>query len=424
MLSALQNAWKISELRKKILFTIAMFAVYRLGAHIPVPGVIPGALKELFSQGGLLGFLDLFSGGALARFSVFALGINPYITASIILQLLTVVIPKLEQLAREGQEGRRKMAQYTRYLTAVLGLIQATGITFWLRGLNYQSPMLKSTDGFSLFLIIITLTAGTTFIMWLGEQINEYGIGNGISLLIFASIISRIPSGIAKVVNYVILGEVNILNALLFVIIAAAVIIAIVMIQEGSRRIPVQYAQRVVGRKMYGGQSTHIPMKVNSAGVMPVIFGSSVLLFPATIAQFIDKPWAQSIKNILSPGEPLYIILYAFLVIFFTYFYTAIMFNPIEIADNMKKNGGFIPGLRPGKPTAEYLQRVLNRITLAGAVFLAIIAIMPDMIIGITNIPNIYFGGTSLLIVVGVSLDTMRQIETYLLMRHYEGFLK
>lgn len=424
MLSALQNAWKISELRKKILFTIAMFAVYRLGAHIPVPGVIPGALKELFSQGGLLGFLDLFSGGALARFSVFALGINPYITASIILQLLTVVIPKLEQLAREGQEGRRKMAQYTRYLTAVLGLIQATGITFWLRGLNYQSPMLKSTDGFSLFLIILTLTAGTTFIMWLGEQINEYGIGNGISLLIFASIISRIPGGIAKVVNYVILGEVNVLSVLLFVIIAAAVIIAIVMIQEGSRRIPVQYAQRVVGRKMYGGQSTNIPMKVNSAGVMPVIFGSSVLLFPATIAQFIDKPWAQSIKNILSPGEPLYIVLYAFLVIFFTYFYTAIMFNPIEIADNMKKNGGFIPGLRPGKPTAEYLQRVLNRITLAGAVFLAIIAIMPDMIIGITNIPNIYFGGTSLLIVVGVSLDTMRQIETYLLMRHYEGFLK
>jgi len=420
MLETLLNVWKISELRKKIFFTLAMIVVYRLGAHIPVPGVDNAALEQLFRQGGILGFMDLFSGGAMSRFSIFALGINPYIIASVVLQLLTVVIPKLEQLAREGEEGRRKISQYTRYATVVLGLIQALGISFWLRNLG----ILETADAFSMFIIIITLTAGTTFIMWIGEQINENGIGNGISLLIFASIISRLPGGTASIYKYLSVGEISFLNVFFFLVIALVVIALVVLIQEGQRRIPVQYAQRVVGRRLYGGQSTHIPFKVNQAGVMPVIFASSVLLFPATIAQFITKPWAQSIANALNPDTVLYNVLYAGMILFFTYFYTAITFNPIEVAENMKKNGGFIPGLRPGKPTADYLTRVLNRITLLGAIFLAGIAVLPNFVIAATHIPGIYFGGTSLLIVVGVALDTVRQLEAYLMMRHYQGFLK
>ncbi len=419
MLSALKNAFKVEELRRKLLFVLAMIAVYRIGAHIPVPGIDSQALEKFFQGQGVLGFLDMFSGGALRRFTIFAMSISPYITASIIMQLLTVVVPKLEELAKQGQEGRKVITRYTRYATVVLGLIQGTGITLMIK--NYGA--IANPTFFNLATIVITLTAGTVFLMWLGEQITEKGIGNGISLIIFTSIISRFPTAVITTVKELKAGAINIFNVLIFVAIAVIVIGLVIYIQEGQRKIPVRYSKRVVGRKVYGGQSTHIPMKVNQAGVIPVIFASSVLLFPATIARFIQHDWAQSIARMLSPGSPLYIGLYALLIIFFTYFYTAISFNPIEVADNMKKHGGFIPGRRPGRPTASYLDKVLTRITLAGAIFLALIAILPNFVINLTGI-QARFGGTALLIVVGVALRTMQQIETQLLSRHYEGFIK
>ncbi|ADG81202.1 preprotein translocase subunit SecY [Thermincola potens] len=422
MFEALKSSLKLGDLRKKILFTLAMFVVFRIGAHIPVPGINHTAIEQLIKGGGsLLGFFDVISGGAFKRFSIFAMSITPYINASIIMQLLTVVIPKLEQLSKEGEEGRKKITQYIRYGTVVLGFIQSLGMAFTLRA----AGALENPSFGSYMIIAITLTAGTAFLMWLGEQITEKGIGNGISLIIFAGIVAGIPGGLYNIYEAVRVGTVNPLSVVLLVIVAALVIAAVVAVNEGQRRIPVQYAKRVVGRRVYGGQSTHIPLKVNQAGVIPIIFASSILMFPTTIANFFpNNAFSKWINSVFAWGSVSHSIMYALLIIFFTYFYTAITFNPMDVADNMKKYGGFIPGLRPGRPTAEYLDKILTRITLSGAVFLALIAILPAIILGATKIPNIYFGGTSLLIVVGVALETMKQIESHLLMRHYQGFMK
>lgn len=418
MLSALSNILKITELREKVVFTLAMFLVFRAGTHIPVPGVDVSVIEQMFTSGNLFGLLDLFSGGALSKFSVFAMSITPYINASIIMQLLTVVVPKLEQWSKEGEEGRKKITQVTRYGTVLLGFVQAIGMAVGLK-----AAIINPSIG-SMLLIALTLTAGTTFLMWLGEQITEKGIGNGISLIIFAGIVSRIPDGVYVIYQYLTAGTINLFNLLLFIVIGLAMIVLVIAISQGQRRIPVQYAKRVVGRKTYGGHSTHIPLKVNQAGVIPIIFASSVLMFPVTIAQFIDIPWVKTVAGWFAWGTPLQTTLYALLIIFFTYFYTAVTMNISDMAENMKKYGGFIPGLRPGKPTADYLDRVMTRITLAGSIFLAFIAILPNFIAAVTNIPGVYFGGTALLIVVGVALDTMKQIEALVLMRHYQGFMK
>ncbi|MBS4024173.1 MAG: preprotein translocase subunit SecY [Clostridia bacterium] len=420
MLSSIKSAWKLDDLRRKIIFTLAMFFVFRIGAHVPVPGINTDILKQIVSEGLIFGFFDVISGGAFSAFTVFAMSITPYINASIIMQLMTVVVPKLEQLAKEGDEGRKKIAQYTRYGTVVLGFIQAIGMSFALS----QYGVIINPSLNNLLVIAVTLTAGTAFLMWLGELITEKGIGNGISLIIFAGIISGLPSGINTMTQYIQTGTTNIFTVLLFSIIGLLVMVGVVAVHEGQRRIPVQYAKRVVGRKVYGGQSTHIPLKVNQAGVIPVIFAMSILLFPQTIASwFPNSGIAAFVSRSLNFDSILYMVIYATFIIFFTYFYTAVTFNPADVADNMKKYGGFIPGLRPGKPTAEYIDRVLTRITLAGAMFLAGIAIMPNIIMKITDL-NIFFGGTALIIVVGVALETMKQIESHLLMRHYQGFMK
>jgi len=400
------------------MFTLAMFLVFRAGTHIPVPGVNSAVIEQLFTSGNLLGMLDLFSGGALSKFSVFAMSITPYINASIIMQLLTVVVPTFEQWAKEGDEGRKKITQITRYGTVLLGFIQAIGMAFGLKAAVIDPGIA------SYLLIAITLTAGTTFLMWLGEQITEKGIGNGISLIIFAGIVSSLPSGLNKIYEYFNAGTINIFKLVIFFVIALAMIILVIAISQGQRKIPVQYARRVVGRKQYGGHSTHIPLKMNQAGVIPIIFASSVLMFPVTIAQFVDVAWVKTVAGWFAWGTPLQTTLYALLIVFFTYFYTAVTMNISDMAENMKKYGGFIPGLRPGKPTADYLDRVMTRITLAGAIFLAFIAILPNFIAAITDIQGVYFGGTALLIVVGVALDTMKQIESIVLMRHYQGFMK
>ncbi|HWQ62056.1 MAG TPA: preprotein translocase subunit SecY [Negativicutes bacterium] len=418
MLSALANVFKIPELRQKVMFTLAMFLIFRAGTHIPVPGVDASVIEQLFTQGNLFGLLDLFSGGALSKFSIFAMSITPYINSSIIMQLLTVVVPKFEQWAKEGEEGRKKITQITRYGTVLLGFVQAIGMAFGLK-----VAILNPGAG-SIILIALTLTAGTTFLMWLGEQITEKGIGNGISLIIFAGIVSRLPDGLNVIFQYLKAGTINYFNLALFIIIAVAMIVFVILIQQGQRKIPVQYAKRVVGRKMYGGHSTHIPLKVNQAGVIPIIFASSVLMFPITIAQFVDIDWVKTVAEWFGWGTILNTTMYALLIIFFTYFYTAVTLNISDMAENMKKYGGFIPGLRPGKPTADYLDRVMTRITLAGAIFLAFIAILPNIVVWATNIQGVYFGGTALLIVVGVALDTMKQIEALILMRHYQGFMK
>lgn len=421
MLNSLKNAFKIDELRNKVLFTLAMLFIFRLGAHIPVPGVNADVFRKLVEGGTLFGFFDVISGGAFKNFSIFAMSITPYINASIIIQLLTVVIPTLERLAKEGEEGRKKITQYTRYLTVVLAFVQAIGTVFALR----NQGVLGNPSIWSYLLVAITITAGTTFLMWLGEQITEKGIGNGISLLIFAGIVSRVPSGIYNIVEYLQAGTINILSVILLVVIGALVIAAIVAVQEGQRRIPVQYAKRVVGRRVYGGQTTHLPLKVNQAGVIPVIFASSILMFPTQIAQwFSGNKVADWFVQYFGWGSFLHTVFYALLIIGFTYFYTAVIMNPIDIADNIKKYGGFIPGIRPGRPTAEYISRVMGRVTLAGAVFLALIAVLPNFVLLATRIPNIYFGGTALLIVVGVALDTMKQVESHMLMRSYQGFIK
>ena len=422
MLDALKSSLKAGDLRKRIFFTLLMFFVFRIGAHIPVPGINAQAMEALVKGGGnILGFFDVISGGAFKRFSIFAMSITPYINASIIMQLLTVVIPKLEKMSKEGEEGRKKITQYVRYATIVLGFIQSLGMAFTLKA---YGALITPGIG-SYMLIAITLTAGTAFLMWLGEQITEKGIGNGISLIIFAGIVASLPGALMRIYEALRAGAINAFSVILLVVIAALVIAAIVAVNEGQRRIPVQYAKRVVGRRVYGGQSTHIPLKVNQAGVIPVIFASSILLFPSTIANFFPtSPAAQWVLRVFNWGGAAHTIFYALFIIFFTYFYTSITFNPMDVADNMKKYGGFIPGLRPGRPTAEYLDKILTRVTLSGAIFLALIAILPTFVLLTTKIQNVYFGGTGLLIVVGVALETMKQIESHLLMRHYQGFMK
>ena len=420
MFSTLRNAWKIPDLRKKMLYTLIMIAIFRLGSAIPVPGIDKSKLATLFAgDDGLLGFFNLMSGGAFKNFTIFALGISPYITASIIVNLLTIAFPTLEAISKEGPEGRKKLTQYTRYGTVILALIQAFGISVGL----FRNAFI-TYDSVSIFVSIVTLTAGTAFLMYLGEKITENGIGNGISLFIFAGIIGRFPTGLLSTFGKFQNGEVGILNILLFGVIIVAVIVAVIYIQQGTRKVPVQYAKRVVGRKMYGGHSTHIPLKVNQAGVIPVIFSVSILMFPLTIAQFWPTgsvyTWLQA--N-MGPQSVFYNVLYVIFIIFFTYFYTSVTFNPVEVASNMKQNGGFIPGIRPGKPTAEYLQKTLSRITVAGALFLAAIAVLPTVLLAFSKL-QISFGGTPLLIAVGVALETSKQIEAQMVMRHYQGFLK
>lgn len=395
-----------------------MFIVFRAGTQIPVPGVNAAMIERLFNSGNLFGLLDLFSGGALSKFSIFAMSITPYINASIITQLLTVVIPTLEEWSKEGAEGAKKINKINRYVAVGLGAIQAIGMAYGLRA------AVNNPDFFSFAMIVITLTAGSLLLMWIGEQITAKGIGNGISLIIFAGIISRLPNGLAVIGRYLQAGTINVFNVLIFAVLAILMVMFVVAITVAYRKVPVQYAKRIVGRKMYGGHTTYIPLKVNQASVMPIIFASSVLMFPVTIAQFIKIPWIQKVAGYLAWGTPLQTTLYILLILFFTYFYTAVSLNIPDLSDNLKKYGGFIPGLRPGQPTTDYLDRVMNRITLAGAVFLAFIAIMPNLIVWLTGISGVYFGGTALLIVVGVALDTMKQVESMTLMRHYQGFMK
>ncbi len=427
MLSGFQNIGKIPELKRRILNTLLLIAVYRIGAHIPTPGINSEALSAFFkaAQGTLLGLFDMFSGGAMSQLSVFALGIMPYISASIILQLLTVVIPTLERLSKEGEAGRKKITQYTRYGTVVLSTIQGFGIAFGLEGMTGPGGEMVVLDPGWPFRIItvITLTAGTALIMWIGEQITERGIGNGISLIIFAGIVAGIPNAVGNTFRLVNTGEMSIFIALSILLMMVVVVGAIIFMERGQRRIQVQYAKRVVGRRVYGGQNTHIPLKLNTSGVIPPIFASSIIMFPATVANFIHVPWVQSIAAALMPGHWAYSVLYVGFIIFFCYFYTAIVFNPVDVADNMKKYGGFIPGIRPGRPTAEYIDKVLSRITLGGAVYVSAVCVLPTILIGRFNVP-FYFGGTALLIVIGVAMDTLSQIEAHLLSRHYEGFLK
>jgi preprotein translocase subunit SecY len=419
MWQSLVNAWKLPDLRKKLLFTALIIALYRLGCYIPVPGVDPKAVAGSSGGGGVLDFMNLFTGGGLQNMAIFALGIMPYITASIIMQLLTMVSKRLEALMKEGPAGQKKVNQITRYSTAGLALIESIGFVFLFNSEQYNA--FTNVGGLTPlrgFLVVITLTVGAVMVMWLGELITQRGIGNGISLMIFASIVSRLPGGLFKLFT-----TMNPFYWVLMAVVAVAVVVFIIFITQGQRRIPVQYAKRVVGRKVYGGQSTYLPLRVNMAGVIPVIFASSVLLLPVTLAQMVPWGWTRWLANVFGPNSWWYIVAEVILIILFTYFYTAVQFNPIDQADNLKKYGGFVPGIRPGRPTAAYLDRVLTRITFPGACFLALIVLLPTALIKGLGVP-FYFGGTSILIVVGVALDTMQQMESQLLMRHYEGFLK
>lgn len=425
--SGFQNILKLPELKKRIFYTFALLFVYRVGVHIPTPGIDGAALASFFAQakGTLLAMFDMFSGGALERLSVFALGIMPYISASIILQLLTVVIPHLERLSKEGEHGRKKITQYTRYGTVLLSIIQGLGISIGLE--NMAAPggaqiVIMPGWGFRL-MTVITLTAGTAFIMWLGEQITERGIGNGISLIIFAGIIARMPAAVGNTFRLLSTGEMGIFAVILLIVLMISVVAVIIFMEQGQRRIPVQYAKRVVGRKLYGGQTTHLPLKINTSGVIPPIFASSIIMFPATLANFIDIPIMKTISAAMMPGSFFYELIFVGFIIFFCFFYTAVTFNPDEVAENMKKNGGYIPGIRPGKRTADYIDKVLTRITLGGAIYVSAVCVLPSVLITKFNVP-FYFGGTALLIVVGVSIDTVAQIESHMLTRNYEGFLK
>jgi preprotein translocase subunit SecY len=424
MLQTVLNAFTVQEIRKKLIFTAGILALYRLGAYIPSPGVDANAIKDGVSGVGgsnILGFLNLFSGGSLSRLSLFALGIMPYITASIILQLLTVVVPSLERLQKEGEVGQQKITQYTRYLTVVLAFAQSLGYVFLFTSSSFSAggaSIIGERTFPKVFLIVVSLTAGCTVLMWMGELITQRGIGNGISLMIFASIVSRIPEGITKWWN-----NPDQVFVVMMPFIALAVIVAIVFVQEGQRRIPVQYAKRVVGRRMTSGGSTYLPLRVNMAGVIPVIFAASIMAFPPTIGQMINTPAALDFAAFFSPNSWHYVVGEVFFIIIFTYFYTAVTFNPVDQADNLKKYGGFIPGVRPGRPTAEYLDRILSRLTFPGALYLGAVAALPTILISQTS-ANFFFGGTSILIVVGVALDTVKQLEAQLMMRNYEGFLK
>ncbi len=455
MFESFKNIFSIPDLRRRLIFTFTLLAVYRIGGHIPTQGIDNTALLQLFEQqgGSFLGFYDLFAGGNFRRFTIFALGIMPYISASIILQLLTVIWPYLERLSKEGDVGRKKITQYTRYGTVLISIIQSMGISIWLeslKGIGGSGPVVISPGwGFRL-MTILTLTTGTAFIMWLGEQISERGIGNGISLIIFAGIIVRLPAAILNTIQDMMTRNISPITVVILLIMMIAVVAGIVFVERAQRRIPVSYARRVVGRRVYGGQSTHLPLRVNTGGVIPVIFASSILAVPPTLGQFTplkNVGWINSILNQLDYSMPLYALLYFLLIVFFCFFYTSIIFNPVDTADNLKKYGGFIPGIRPGKRTAEYIDKTLTRITFGGAVYLGLVALLPMFLIsglkvqtipfiGIyldTLLPNFitqglnvkfYFGGTSLLIVVGVAMDTVQQIEAQLIMRHYEGFLK
>ncbi len=425
--SGFQNVFKIPELKRRILFTAGLLIVYRVGVHVPVPGIDSTALAAFFAraQGTLLGLFDMFSGGALERLSVFALGIMPYISASIILQLLTVVIPHLEQLKKEGEQGRKKITQYTRYGTVLLSIIQGFGIAVGLESMSAPggAPVVISAGWQFRILTVITLTAGTAFIMWLGEQITERGIGNGISLIIFTGIVCRLPSAMTNTYRQLAIGELSIFLTLILLVLMVAVVGFIIFVEQGQRRIPVQYPKRQVGRRIYGGQSTHLPLKINTSGVIPPIFASSIIMFPATIANFINVPWMQKVSGYMRPGTGVYEVLFVGFIFFFCYFYTAVTFNPVDVADNMKKAGGYIPGIRPGKRTADYIDRVLTRITLGGAIYVSAVCVLPTILITRFHVP-FYFGGTALLIVVGVAIDTIAQIESHMLTRHYEGFMK
>jgi len=427
LIESFQNIFKIPELKKRILFTFALLAVFRIGAHIPTPGIDGAALSAFFAnaKGTLLGFFDMFSGGALSKLTVFALGIMPYIDAAIILELLTVVIPHLERLSKEGEQGRKKITQYTRYGTILIAVIQSLGIGFGLESMRSPTgaPIVPFPGWGFRFLTVITLTAGTVFLMWLGEQITERGIGNGISLLIFAGIVVRGPAAVINTIRLLRTGELSVILMAIMAVFMVAVCAFIVFVETGERKIPVQYAKRVVGRRMYGGQSTYIPLRVNTAGVIPIIFAASIIMFPATIARFINHPWMVHVAEALAPGAILNTVLYIVLIVFFCYFYTAIIFNPVDVADNMKKYGGFIPGIRPGKNTADYLDKILTRITLVGAIYLSLISVLPTYLIKYFNVP-FYFGGIALIIIIEVGLDTVRQIESHLIMRNYEGFIK
>ncbi|HPH54220.1 MAG TPA: preprotein translocase subunit SecY [Smithella sp.] len=418
---------KIPELQRRILFTILLLGVYRIGVYIPTPGIDNVALLAYFehAKGSLFGLMDMFAGGAFSNFSIFALGIMPYISSSIILQLLTIAVPHLERLSKEGESGRRKITQYTRYGTVLLSMIQGFGIAFGLQQMAGPSGapiVLNPGIGFVL-MTMITLTSGTAFIMWLGEVITEKGIGNGISLIIFAGIVCRIPAAIGNTFRLATAGELGVLVILLITVLMIAVVGAIVFVEGGQRRIPVQYAKRVVGRKMYGGQTTHLPLKVNTSGVIPPIFASSVIMFPATIANFAPQTWMKDIAAYLVPGRLAYEVLYVAFIFFFCFFYTAVTFKPDDVAENMKKYGGYVPGIRPGKKTAEYIENVLEKLTFSGAIYVSIICVLPSVLIAQLNVP-FYFGGTALLIVVGVAMDTASQIESHLLTRQYEGFMK
>jgi preprotein translocase subunit SecY len=423
-LSSFQNIFKVAELKSRVLFTLGLLAIYRIGAHIPTPGINGEELSKFLTErgGALMGFFDMFSGGALSRVTIFALGIMPYISASIIFQLLTVVIPAIGKLAKEGEAGRKKIVKYTRYGTVVISAIQSFGIAVGLEGMA-EGAFIQNPGWSFRLMTMLTLTSGTAFIMWLGEQITERGIGNGISLIIFAGIVARFPSAIISTVRLLRAGELSLFLVIFIVVLMVAVVAFIIFMERGQRKIPVQYAKRIVGRKMYGGQSTHLPLKINTSGVIPPIFASSIIMFPATVAGFIAIPWVQGIAQQLSPGTVFYTVLYVGMIFFFSYFYTAVVFNPVDVADNLKKYGGFIPGIRPGQKTSEYIYRVLTRLTFVGAMYLALVCILPEILIQQFNVP-FYFGGTSLLIVVGVALDTVSQIESHLVTRSYEGFLK
>jgi preprotein translocase subunit SecY len=452
MLDSIRNIFSIPDLRRRVIFTLLLLAVYRIGAQIPSPGISGPALEEFWQmqRGTILGFVDLFTGRSMSRMTIFALGIMPYISASIILQLLQVVWPYLERLSKEGELGRKKITQYTRYGTILICLIQSTGISFFLESLRSPAsnvPIVPNPGwGFRL-LTILTMSTGTVFIMWLGEQISERGIGNGISLIIFAGIVVSLPSGIQSVLSGIRTGDMSPLRMIFLLILMLAVVVVIVFVERGQRRIPVSYAKRVVGRKIYGGQSTHLPLRVNTGGVIPIIFAASIITIPSTIAQMIKVPFVQNIAMQFGMGMPLYNLLYIASIIFFTYFYVSIIFNPSDVADNLRKYGGFIPGIRPGKNTSDFIDGVLSRITLVGAIYLAAVAILPEFLItGLkvsalpfigdfldANLPqwftqglnvNFYFGGTSILIVVGVAMDTMQQVEAQLVMRHYDGFMR
>jgi preprotein translocase subunit SecY len=424
MLRTIANAFSVADIRKKLAFTAAMLMLYRLGAYIPAPGVDLGAVKEIsnnFAGGGILSFLNTFSGGSLSRLSLFALGIMPYITASIILQLLTVVLPSLEKLQKEGEVGQQKITQYTRYLTVGLAFAQSFGYVFLFRSFGKQAGganLLGHLSGAKVLLVVISLTAGCTLLMWFGELITQRGIGNGISLMIFASIVSSLPHGLQAWWT-----NPDQVFVVMMPFIALAVIVAIVFVQEGQRRIPVQYAKRVVGRKMTSGGSTYLPLRVNMAGVIPVIFAASIMAFPPTVGQLLNTPAALDFAAFFSPNSWAYVVGEVFFIVIFTYFYTAVTFNPVDQADNLKKYGGFIPGVRPGRPTAEYLDRILSRLTFPGALYLGAVAALPTILISQTS-ANFFFGGTSILIVIGVALETVKQLEAQLMMRNYEGFLK